>query len=106
MPKIIFIEHGGIQHAVDGSLGHTIMETAVLNDVPGISAACGGDGGCATCHIYLEEAWAGHIAAPSARERNTLRFAFEPDGRSRLACQIALTEQLDGLIVRLPSRQY
>lgn len=77
-----------------------------MNGVPGILAACGGDGGCATCQVYVDEAWAAVTGTASSRERNTLRFAFEPNAHSRLACQIVLTEELDGLVVHLPSDQY
>lgn len=106
MARVVFIEHDGVEHAADVSLGDTLMEGAVWNRVPGIVASCGGDGGCATCQVYVEDGWTDRIGQPSANERNTLRFAFDRRANSRLACQIIMTEALDGLVVRMPPRQF
>ena len=106
MPTVVFVEHNGLEHAVDVSIGDTLMEGAVRNAVPGIVAACGGDGGCATCQVYVEEGWTDLIGKPSANERNTLQFAFERRANSRLACQIVMTEALHGLVLRMPPRQF
>ncbi|HWE45807.1 MAG TPA: 2Fe-2S iron-sulfur cluster-binding protein [Caulobacteraceae bacterium] len=106
MVKVVFIEHNGVEHAVDVRVGDSLMLGAVLNHVPGIVADCGGDGGCATCHVYVDPEWADRTGAPGLNEKRTLRFAFEPKSNSRLACQIAATGPLDGLIVRLPPRQF
>lgn len=106
MARITFIEPDGAAQEVDVPDGTTLMEGAVFNGVRGILADCAGDGGCATCHIYVHEAWSAKAGARSAKEKNTLRFALNPDATSRLACQIIAAPELDGMIVRLPKRQF
>ncbi|HEY3813483.1 MAG TPA: 2Fe-2S iron-sulfur cluster-binding protein [Caulobacteraceae bacterium] len=106
MVKVVYVEHTGVEHAVDVKVGDSLMVAAVWNRVPGILADCGGDGGCATCQVYVDPDWTDRTGAPGFDEKRTLRFAFEPKSNSRLACQIKATEALDGLIVRLPPRQF
>lgn len=105
MPKITFIEHSGAEHVVEANVGLSVMEVAVRNMVPGIDADCGGACACATCHVYVDEAWAEKTGKPESMEESMLDFAYEPKETSRLSCQIAMTEELDGLIVRLPEFQ-
>ncbi|GAA0327534.1 2Fe-2S iron-sulfur cluster-binding protein [Sphingomonas oligophenolica] len=104
--KVVYVEHGGTEHAVEVAPGDSLMHGAVCNRVPGIVAHCGGAGGCATCEVYVEQDWVDLTGRPSSSERRTLRFAFEPKANSRLACQIVMTEALDGLTVRMPPRQF
>ncbi len=106
MAKIYYIEHDGTAHAVDVRPGLSVMQGAVFNGVRGIHATCAGDCGCATCHVYVDEAWLAQMPEKSSREKNTLRFAWEPAANSRLSCQIKVTEALDGLVVRMPKKQY
>ncbi len=105
MPKIIYIEHNGAEHAVEAENGVSVMETAIKNMVPGIDADCGGACACATCHVYVDEAWAEKVGKPEAMEESMLDFAAEPKATSRLSCQISVSDELDGLIVRLPEFQ-
>jgi len=105
MPKITYIEQNGTEHAVDAEEGVSVMEAAVKNMVPGIDADCGGACACATCHVYVDDAWAGKIGKPEAMEESMLDFAYEPKENSRLSCQIKISAELDGLIVRLPEFQ-
>lgn len=105
MPKITFIEHDGVVHTVDAEVGSTVMETAMRNDVSSIVAECGGGCSCATCHVYVDEAWTAIVGPPSEMEEDELDFAFEVKPNSRLSCQIKVTEALDGLIVRTPAYQ-
>ena len=95
-----------IEHVVDVAQGATLMEGAVCNGVRGINASCGGAGGCATCQVHVEEAWSSRIGERSRPEKATLRFAWKPSEDSRLACYIIVTENLEGLRVHLPERQY
>ena len=106
MPKITFIEHSGAKHVVDVPLGLSVMEGAVKNMVPGIDADCGGACACSTCHVYIDPAWTSTLGAPGGVEADMLEFAFDIRGNSRLACQIKVTEALDGLVVRTPERQF
>ena len=105
MPKITYIEHGGTEHAIDAESGVSVMETAIKNMVPGIDADCGGACACATCHVYVDPAWLEKVGKPEAMEESMLDFAAEPKENSRLSCQINMTDELDGLIVRLPEFQ-
>ncbi|MEX0628279.1 MAG: 2Fe-2S iron-sulfur cluster-binding protein [Cucumibacter sp.] len=105
MAKITFIEAGGKVHETEGPNGATVMETAIRNDVPGIVAECGGACTCATCHVYVDEAWAEIVGPPSAMEEDMLDFAYEVRPTSRLSCQIKVRDELDGLVVRVPPRQ-
>ena len=106
MTKITFIGSDGTTYSVEGEPGSTVMETAIKNNVPGIEAECGGACACATCHVYVEESWRDKVGPPSEMEEDMLDFAFEVRPESRLSCQIKVTEALDGLIVRIPEKQF
>ncbi len=106
MPKITYIEHSGKEHVVDVPSGLTVMEGARDNGIPGIDADCGGACACSTCHAYIDPSWVERLPAIEAMEEDMLDFAYETDpARSRLTCQIKVTDDLDGLIVHLPERQ-
>ncbi|MFS8038099.1 2Fe-2S iron-sulfur cluster-binding protein [Xanthobacter sp. AM11] len=105
MVAITFIEFDGTSHAVEGPEGATAMETAIRNGVPGIVAECGGACACATCHVYVDEAWTEKVGAPSEMEEGMLDFATDVRPNSRLSCQIKLTAELDGLVLRTPETQ-
>jgi 2Fe-2S ferredoxin len=106
MPKITFIQPDGSSQTVEAETGMTVMETARKNDIEGIEAECGGAGACATCHVYVEEAWREKTGSPSEMEEDMLDFAFEVRETSRLSCQIKVTDDLDGLVVRIPEKQF
>lgn len=105
MAKITYIEFSGAEHVVDVPTGSTVMLGARSNGVPGIDADCGGGCSCATCHVYVDPAWQARTGARNAIEEATLDFADNVAPNSRLACQIPVTDQLDGLIVRMPQSQ-
>jgi 2Fe-2S ferredoxin len=105
MPKITFIEHSGLEHQVEAQIGQSVMQAATGNMVPGIIADCGGNCSCATCHVYVDEQWRAHVPAPSKEEREMIECALHVQENSRLSCQIHVTPELDGLIVRLPESQ-
>ena len=105
MAKITYIEHDGSEHVVDVKTGLSVMQGAVKNSVPGINADCGGACACATCHVYVDEAWREKTGTSSAMEASMLDFAENVEPNSRLSCQIKVTDDLDGLIVRLPESQ-
>ena len=106
MAKITYIEHDGTEHVVDVKNGLTVMEGAVKNNIPGIDADCGGACACATCHVYVDEAWQGKTGSTSAMEDSMLDFAENVEPNSRLSCQIRVSDDLNGLIVRLPQSQH
>ena len=105
MIKITYIESGGPARSVEGEVGSTVMETAIRNNIPGIEAECGGACACATCHVYVDEAWTAEVGEPSPMEEDMLDFAFDVRPTSRLSCQIKVTDELDGLVVTVPPRQ-
>ena len=106
MAKITYIEHDGTAHTVEVKTGLSVMEGAIRNNVPGIDADCGGACACATCHVYVDEAWAAKTGTASAMEESMLDFAEEVQPTSRLSCQIRVSDDLEGLIVRLPENQH
>ncbi|MGI9385540.1 MAG: 2Fe-2S iron-sulfur cluster-binding protein [Methyloligellaceae bacterium] len=106
MPKITYIEHDGTEHSVEAEVGMTVMEAAVKNMVPGIEAECGGACACATCHVYVEPDWRAPTGEPEEMEEDMLDFAFDVRESSRLSCQIKVTDALDGLVVRVPEKQF
>src|ERR1700748_942225 len=105
MPKITFTDPAGTSRTVEGEVGATVMETAIKNDVPGIEAECGGACACATCHVYIEDAWREKVGGPSPMEEDMLDFGYDVRENSRLSCQIKVTDNLDGLIVTTPEKQ-
>jgi len=105
MPKITFITSKGKSIEVDAETGSTVMENAIKSSVPGVEGECGGACACATCHVYVDEAWAKITGEPEASEEDMLDFAYEVRPTSRLSCQIKMSDELDGLIVKVPDRQ-
>lgn len=106
MPKITFVSHDGKQTDVEADAGVSVMQTAVDNNISGIDGDCGGYCACATCHVYVADEWFEKVGGPGADEARLLGFASISDSNSRLACQIEMSEALDGLIVRLPEAQH
>ena len=105
MPKITYIASDGTAFDVDAAVGTTVMENAIKNAVPGIEAECGGACACATCHVYVDEAWTDRTGTAEAMEEDMLDFAYDLQPNSRLSCQIKVTDELDGLVVKVPERQ-
>ena len=105
MAKITYVESNGTRHDVEAENGSTVMENAIRNDVPGIVAECGGACTCATCHVYVDDAWTDTAGGPSAMEEDMLDFAFDVKDSSRLSCQIKVSDELDGLVVHVPENQ-
>ena len=106
MAKITYIEFNGTEHTVDVRTNFTVMEGAVKNNVPGIDADCGGACACATCHVYVDEAWREKTGTASAMEESMLDFAEGVQENSRLSCQIKVSDALDGLVVTMPESQH
>lgn len=106
MAKITYIEHNGTEHVIELASGNSVMEGAVRNNVPGIDADCGGACACATCHVYVDAAWLDKLDKVGAMEQSMLDFANDVESNSRLSCQIRVTKDLDGLVVRLPASQH
>ena len=106
MAKITYIEHDGTGHTVDVAEGLSVMEGAVNNNVPGIDADCGGSCACATCQVYVDAAWSHLTGEQNESEASMISFANGVEPNSRLSCQIKVTAELDGLVVRMPAGQH
>ncbi len=108
MPKVTYVEYNGTRHTVDVPVGSSVMRGAVDNNIPGIDADCGGECACATCHVYVDAAWLDKVGLPAegSQEASMLSFAAVAQQNSRLSCQIRMTEELDGLLVRMPEGQH
>jgi 2Fe-2S ferredoxin len=105
MTKLTYIAFDGTRFEVEAEDGSTVMENAIRNAVPGIEAECGGACACATCHVYVDEAWTDIVGEPESMEEDMLDFAYDVRPNSRLSCQIKVRPELDGLVVSIPERQ-
>lgn len=105
MTKISFVESNGTRHDLEAENGASVMETAIRGGVPGIVAECGGACTCATCHVYVDEAWTDIVGGASVMEEDMLDFAYDVRDESRLSCQIKVRDELDGLVVHVPEKQ-
>ena len=105
MPKITYKTQDDKIYTINVQNGLTVMEGAIQNDIPGIDADCGGGMSCATCHVYVNEDWLDKLAVKEDGEEDMLDMAFEPKKNSRLSCQLIVSDTLDGLVVKIPSKQ-
>lgn len=107
MTTIVYIDPDGLRHDVPAEAGSTVMAVAVKSGVPGIVAECGGSLSCASCHVYVEPEWIDVVgAAADELELEMLDGALaELEPGSRLSCQVPVTEEMDGLVVRVPADQ-
>ncbi|MEO0728871.1 MAG: 2Fe-2S iron-sulfur cluster-binding protein [Pseudomonadota bacterium] len=106
MPKITFVQPDGAKAEVEAKTGATVMEVAKLNLVDGIEAECGGACACATCHVYVGDEWTEKVGKAGPMEEDMLDFAFDVKDSSRLSCQIKITDEMDGLVVNVPEKQF
>ena len=102
MPKMVFIERDGTRREVEAPLGLSVLEIAHRHDID-IEGACEGSLACSTCHVIVERKWFGKLSRPTEDEEDMLDLAFGLEETSRLGCQIVMTDELDGLEVKLPA---
>jgi ferredoxin, 2Fe-2S len=102
MPRMVFIERDGTHREVDAPLGLSVLEIAHKHDID-IEGACEGSLACSTCHVIVDSEWYELLKDASEDEEDMLDLAFGLTATSRLGCQIVMTEELDGLVVRLPA---
>jgi 2Fe-2S ferredoxin len=105
MAKITYVEHTNKKHIVEVPNNMSVMEGAIQNNIPGIDADCGGSMACATCHVYVDEKWFNKLEKKDESEEDMLDMAYQPNKFSRLSCQLIVSDELDGLILRMPSKQ-
>lgn len=106
MPLVKYVKHDGTEHKVEVEVGQSVMQGAVDNMIEGIVAECGGCCSCATCHCYVDEAWYDRAGGPQEVEKEMLECTVDLQATSRLSCQISMSKELDGLVVRLPEAQF
>ena len=105
MPKVTLIEHNGTSHTIDAETGISLMQNAIDNAVPGIDADCGGACACGTCNVLVEADWFADTGDVDAMEEAMLGMRPDRSEVSRLSCQTEMTEDIEGLVVRLPAFQ-
>lgn len=106
MAKVIFIDYQGEEREVDATNGDSLMEAATNNDIPGIDADCGGACACATCHVYIDQDWTAVVGSPADLEAEMLEVAEDVKDNSRLACQVKVSDEMEGLRVITPESQF
>ncbi len=102
MPKMTFVERDGTERVVDAPLGLSVLEVAHKHGVD-IEGACEGSLACSTCHVVVDPTWYGRLSKATEDEEDMLDLAFGLQSTSRLGCQIVMTLELDGLVVKLPA---
>ena len=106
MPTVTYILPSGMSRQADLPAGTSVMQGALNNRIEGILGECGGNAMCATCHVYVEAPFLDRIPAAKENEKFMLSIAAEgPQANSRLSCQIKMTDELNGLVVRIPRKQ-
>lgn len=108
MPSVTYVEHSGASHTIDVPSGENVMHGAVYNGVEGILGECGGGLACATCHVYVDEAWVDKVGGPASQDETDMLESTTAETRrtSRLSCQIIVSPELEGLVIHMPDRQY
>lgn len=106
MVVVKFQQPDGTEATADVEVGMSVMEGAISAGIDGIDADCVGQLSCATCHVYVDEAWLSQLVAPSGDEIEMLTSAVQPQANSRLCCQIQVVPELDGLVLRVPVSQH
>ena len=103
MPKVTYITTAGEEITVENAEGN-LMSVAVANGIVGIDGDCGGVCSCATCHVHVDPQWVEKVGPATDMETGMLEFEDNAAENSRLGCQVELTPELDGLVVRVAER--
>ena len=106
MPKITFVNHDETTQEVEVAAGTNLMQAALDNGIDAIVAECGGACSCATCHVYIDDAWVSKVEPAGDVEVDMIDCVLDPAPNSRLGCQVVVGDDLDGLVVRLPASQF
>lgn len=106
MPKVYIIDANDGQYEIEVDVGQSVMAAAKENGIDGIVGECGGVCSCSTCHVYVDPEWFEQLPEADDLEESMLDVARDPMENSRLSCQVKMTEELDGMVVRLPIAQY
>lgn len=105
MSKVIYIDKKDKQYVIDIENGTNLMQAALDNLVPGVLGDCGGAAACATCHVFVDPEWTDRAGKASDIELDLIDGLLETKSTSRLACQIVMSDELDGIVLHLPESQ-
>lgn len=105
MVSVTYITFDGREQQVDARTGMSLMENAIANGVDGIDAVCGGNAYCGTCRVHVDPAWQALLGERNDLEGPMLDTVGDDNPAARLSCQITVTGEMDGLVVRLPETQ-
>lgn len=106
MVNVVFKTQSGEEIPLDLSPEGSLMEAAIANGVPGITADCGGSMVCGTCHVMVDPKWQAQLPEQSDMERDILEYVPQPQANTRLSCQIPVTEDIEGIVLLIPESQY
>jgi 2Fe-2S ferredoxin len=107
LPRINYKQHDGTEHVVEVEPGTSVMQGALNNSISGVVAECGGSMACATCHVYVDDAWLDRLPEADEMESQMLDcVAAERRPNSRLGCQVNVSDEVSGMIIRIPETQY
>jgi len=105
MATVTFVAYDGTTHEADLVEGESLMEIATGQAIPGIDGDCGGEAACGTCHVIVDNEWISTTGRRTDQEEQMLDMSSECEENSRLACQVVVSDGMDGLKVRLPEFQ-
>ena len=105
MVSVTYIDSSDQSYDIKARSGDSLMEVAVINGVPGIEAICGGSCVCGTCHVHVDEQWMGRLGPRSPAETEIIEMSDHAQPNSRLSCQIRASDEIDGIVVRIPPSQ-
>lgn len=104
--SVTFVQSTGVKQTVEGNIDNSVMQTATWNEINGILGDCGGAMTCATCHVKIDEQWWSKVGDPPEDEVSTMEMSIDVGPHSRLACQIKLSPELNGLVIHVPKSQF
>jgi 2Fe-2S ferredoxin len=105
MSKVTYIDKNVKSYVVEIANGANLMQAAIDNSVPGVLGDCGGAAACATCHVFVDPAWAERAGAAADIEADLIDGLLDTKPTSRLSCQIVMRDELDGIVLHLPEQQ-
>ena len=106
MVEVTLVEENGTAHVVQVPSDRTLLDAVLANKIPGIPGDCGGSCACSSCHVIVEAEWIEACGPVDELEDGMLDFAPERQENSRLACQIPISDKIDGMVVKIPAKQY
>lgn len=104
--RLTFLSADGASRTIDADVGITLKDAALEHAIPDIIGECGGYAACGTCHVYIDDQWKDCLNKPGIDEAAMLDCILDRRGASRLGCQITTTFAMNGMLIRVPERQF